>query len=262
MAVRHSSAGPTGSCVGNDVMDLLDPRCRDRSADDPLLDRILAAGERDWIEAAGTRVAWSIRLWALWAAKESAFKVQCKLSPGRPFVPRNFSCQLQTDADADNTVVRIQGSVTGLDAAFPVVVEGSSNRSYVHVVGWDGTVEQPRSGRIEVGVEELELEGQDSQLEELRSRFTSAEWEGIYSLSSARARLLARERIRKLLASPQEGSVAGVGREVDSVEILTQGDRQGQSPPRILAGGRDIAGLDLSLSHHGRFVAWALLIRE
>ena len=258
--MSEATGASSRSRIGNDVMDLRDPRCRDRSRDDPLLDRILSPGERDWMEAAATQERSSIRLWALWAAKEAAFKVHSKLFAGGPFLPRAFSCRLETDVPSDGTVVRIRGVISRLDSEMLVTVEGSSNGSYVHLIGWDGATARPRRGRLEVGLEEVDFENSEEQLEALRSRFSPAEWERIHSLPSARARLLARDRIRTHLPSPGAGNA--IGARDEAIEIRTTGDRPGQAPPQIWFAGREVAELDLSLSHHGRFVAWALLVPE
>ena len=257
-ALRASSR----SRIGNDVMDLRHPRCRDRRRDDPLLDRILSSGERDWLDAAATEELWSIRLWALWAAKETAFKVHSKLSALGPFLPRRFSCQLETDIPSDGMEVRIWGMISGPHSEMPVTIEGGANRNYVNVIGWNGTAERPSGSRLEVGLEELKevgFKGSEEKLEALESHFSAAEWRGIYSLQSARARLLARDRIRTHLSSGP-GNRPGSRDEV--IEIRTAGDRPGQGPPQIWFGGREIGNLDFSLSHHGRFVAWALLLPE
>ena len=224
--------------------------------DDPLLDRILSPTERQWMEEADTGELWSMRLWALWAAKEAAYKVYCKLSAGGPFLPRMLSCRLDAQETSDEAVVRIRGVVRRRDGDLPVTVEGSSNRSFVHLIGWDGAAVRPLHGRLEVGLEEVDLAGPETQLEALRQYFSPAEWAGVHSFRSARARLVARERIRQHLPS------AGRGGEVGEVEILTPRGRPGQSPPSVWFGGREVPDLDLSLSHHGRFVAWALLVPE
>ncbi len=258
-ALRASSR----SRIGNDVMDLRHPRCRDRHRDDPLLDRILSSGERDWLDAAATAELWSIRLWALWAAKETAFKVHSKLSALGPFLPRRFSCQLETDIPSNGTGVRIWGTIRRSDSEMPVTIEGGANRNYVHVVGWSGAVGRPSGSRLEVGLEELkevDLEDSEEKLEALKSRFSAAEWKGIYSLHSARARLLARDWIRAQLSSSGPGN--RLGSRGEGIEIRTAGDRPGQGPPQIWFGGREIGNLDFSLSHHGRFVAWALFLPE
>ena len=62
--------------MGVDVVDLTDPRTRDRSGDSRFLDRVFAPGERARIRAAADP---SREVWVLWAAKEAAFKVVSKL---------------------------------------------------------------------------------------------------------------------------------------------------------------------------------------
>ena len=246
------------SRVGNDVMDLLDPRCDGRQKDDPLLDRILIPHERDWMDRASSDEMWLVRLWALWASKEAAFKVYCKLAGPRAFQPRSFLCNLDAQTPPeDPSIIRIAGDVEASGHDSLITVEGSSNQSYVHVIGWDGAVGRPRRTRLESGVEDIESEGPQAPLDALRSQFTPEEWVGVHSVQSAQARLLARERVRVHLSEDR-------GREElpteGPVEIRTSGDRPGKSSPQIWFAGRPIRELDLSLSHHGRFVAWALLI--
>lgn len=266
MTEARESEAPRASSrsrIGNDVMDLRHPRCQGRRRDDPLLGRVLSSGERDWLDAAATEELWSIRLWALWAAKEAAFKVHSKLSVLGPFLPRQFSCQLETDIPSDGTGVCIWGMVSCRDSEVPVTIEGDANANYVHVVGWNGAAERPNSSRLEVGLEELKevgleesLEGSEEKLKALESHFSAAEWKGVYSLHSARAKLLARDRIRAHLSF---GSANQLGARDEVIEIRTAGDRPGQGPPQVWFGGREVDNLDFSLSHHGRFMAWALL---
>jgi phosphopantetheinyl transferase (holo-ACP synthase) len=244
--------------IGNDVMDLLDPRCQGRRKDDRLLGRILLPEERAWVDEVTSESAWAVRLWALWAAKESAFKVYCKLVGDGTFRPRSFLCRLEAEARPDDpSITRIRGEVEAADPGLSVTIEGSSNQSYVHLVGWAGSGSRPRRSRMESGLEELG--DSHTALEALRDRFTPEEWEGIHSLRSAHARLLARERVRSHLglgAGADGGDISG------RVEIRTTGNRSGKLAPQIWFGGTRIRDLDLSLSHHGRFVAWALLVPQ
>ncbi len=245
--------------IGNDVMDLLHPRCEKRARTDPLLDRILTPEERAWLDTTPDEAAWTIGLWALWAAKEAAFKVFCKLGAGEPFIPKVYRCRLRTAALEGSPFLRIQGTVRHRQDDTPVTVDGSSNRSYVHLIAWNGSVERPRRDRLEIGIEEMD-EDTELSLDDLRSRFTAEEWAGIYSLRSARARLLARARIRSHL--PTLGLAPPPALGEGRVEIRTPGERPGRAAPRIWFDGSEVEDLDLSLSHHGRFVAWALLVRE
>lgn len=243
--------------IGNDVMDLRHPRCVNRTSGDRLLDRILDPAERSWLgDSVGTDL-WTVHLWALWAAKEVAFKLFCKLSGSRPFVPRAFRCELSTTVPPGVGVVRIEGAVHHAEALHPVRVEGSSNHSCLHVVGWNGSRGQLRSGRIEVGVEAVDRRA-SVPLEHLQDHFTPAEWEDVRSLHSAWVRILARDRIRSHLAA--DGSGPPRGRGTGSVEIRSSGSRPLRSAPEVWFEGRELTGFDLSLSHHGRYVAWALLV--
>jgi hypothetical protein len=51
-----------------------------------------------------------------------------------------------------------------------------------------------------------------------------------------------------------------LGPSVPPPEILTSGRRPGRTPPVVEVDGVPLTGVDLSLSHHGRYVAWALLL--
>jgi hypothetical protein len=221
-----------------------------------------------------------VRLWSLWAAKEAAFKVGAKCWAATVFAPGALHAALtlvpepgvggkaagSRDDDAAAGVVRVSGTVaegplgepvhvsgivSGGPLAAPVRVEGGSDGSYVHVAGWSPGDDVPPPWRMEVGIEAVtEPEGpvESEALEGYRERFTAAEWAGIHSVSSARVRLLARARLREM-----------VGLAEAPVEIVTSGEKPGRTPPRVLVGGSEHPELDVSLSHHGRFLAWAIL---
>lgn len=73
--------------VGNDVVDLKDPQNLGKSRDDRFLGRVFTGEERDLILKADTPDGF---LWALWAAKEAAFKVVSRAEPGIPSIPRLY----------------------------------------------------------------------------------------------------------------------------------------------------------------------------
>lgn len=238
-------------------MDLADPRCRDRMCSERLLERILSPSERAWLDVVDDPDRWIVRLWAFWAAKETAFKIRCKLPDSdRVFVPRSLACEMDDEKVDEEGLLRIRGIVRCPDLPLPIRVTGVSNGRHVHVVGWSGNAERSTGGRLETGLEKVSLE-EDTPLEQLRGQFTATEWEGVYSLPSAQVRILARDRIRSLL-----GSGNGPDLAMGPVEVVTAGGPPGRTPPRILFGGRELEGWDVSLSHHGRYVAWALLVPE
>lgn len=84
--------------VGNDVVDLRDP---DSVADarHPRWDeRVFTVAEQARVRRAEAEER--VR-WALWAAKEAAFKAARKLNPDVRFIPRDFAVKLLDDARAE-----------------------------------------------------------------------------------------------------------------------------------------------------------------
>jgi hypothetical protein len=113
---------------------------------------------------------------------------------------------------------------------------------------------------VEIGFETMPDGSKDEPLDGLREHFTAVEWEGVHSLSSARVRLMARERLQIALAA-REGLGLQQPPELP-IEILTSGARPGRTPPRIRVAGKERPEFDLSLSHHGRFLAWVLFLPD
>jgi len=73
--------------LGNDVVDLGDPEAREAALHPRFDARVFGESERALLEAAAERPA--LR-WALWAAKEAAYKAARRLDPALPFHPRSF----------------------------------------------------------------------------------------------------------------------------------------------------------------------------
>lgn len=251
--------------VGNDVVDLAHPACQGRSPGDRLLSRILSEKEHAWLDS-GTDALWPVRLWALWAAKETAFKVGAKSEGASVFAPATLECSLTIEAPPggftpaggkSSAGVHIEGTVLGPGSNGEVRVEGTSDGNLLHVVGWSPAKESPPPGFFEVGVETMPEGDAEEALDSFRGRFSEVEWQGVHSIPSARVRLLVRERLRTAIAS--RGAPGAEDPADQSVEILTSRDRPGRTPPRIRIAGEDRPDLDVSLSHHGRYLAWALL---
>jgi hypothetical protein len=189
--------------VGNDVVDLGDPEARLCGLHPRWVERVFGAAERTALDASPSR---HLLHWALWAAKESAYKARKRLEPGTVFSPKEFEVELRslpaTDGVAVGRVVH-RGDVFALE----VHVDGAT----VHAVTTSekGTVERVRSrverARCDPGVE------------------------------------------ARRLAATAIGSALGL--DPTGLRIV---DR----PPVAMHGGRRL-DVGLSLSHHGRFVAFA-----
>ena len=211
--------------VGNDVMDLGDTRCVGRSKDRRFVERIFAPPERDHIARSQDP---DRTLWLLWAAKESAYKVITKLRGEAPVFEHAAFAVTETAAGAGHV------KYDGLRIPF---LDYSENRAeHVHVLAWSG---QPDSN-LRASVAWLPREAAP------RERFSDRELPALYSEASAWVRLLARDHVAHL-----------VGVDDSALEIVCAEGRIGRSPPLLWVQGLR-SDLDVSLSHHGRFVAWAV----
>lgn len=186
--------------VGNDVVDLGDAETRTDRTTHPRFDaRVFCAAEHELLASPAER---NRRRWTLWSAKEAAYKLGVKRTPGLVFSPRRFRVEL--DADGGGRV-RFPGG----EAQVRVTV----HRDAVHAVATS-----PEAGRVIAETAPAERSSDPSHA----------------------VRELARCGVARALGLP-----------VEALE-LTRRDRVPWLH-RLDTG----QGLSLSLSHHGRYVAYA-----
>jgi phosphopantetheinyl transferase (holo-ACP synthase) len=181
--------------IGNDVVDLADPETRPEALHPRFDARVFAPAERAWL----ARAADPARLrWALWAAKEAAYKAARQLDPAARFHPREFVAE--------------DGAVRFGARRFLVAVRETG--AVLHAVALPAP---GASGALRAGVARSDGD------------------------AGGAARCLALRAAARIL-----------GASAHELEIVREG-----RVPRLLRRGRP-AGLALSLSHHGRFAAFAL----
>jgi phosphopantetheinyl transferase (holo-ACP synthase) len=226
--------------VGVDVVDLRDPRCEGKTDDARFLARVLADGERDAVAAATDAAS---VLWRLWAAKEAAFKVVSKLRGAPPpFAHAAFRVDPAGTRSGDGF-----GHVVWEDVTVRVHWHEMADR--VGAIAWDGPAEDEP---IEWGwgaASEIDP-APGEPLETLVLRLSEGERGPVHSRGSALVRLAARAALASALDA-DEKRIAVVSRE----------GPKGRMPPEALLDGR-AAPADVSLSHHGRWIAWAIRLAE
>jgi phosphopantetheinyl transferase (holo-ACP synthase) len=188
--------------VGNDVVDLGDAETCNGPAHPRFDARVFAPSEQAALAAsdAANRLRWS-----LWAAKEAAYKLAVKQSPGLVFSPRRFVVSLRSDLpDEVSTPVGI----------FDVAL--ASKGDALHAVAKARGAPTPAIGLTNAGSE--------------------------VDASKAVRRFAARCLAERLAVTPGD---------------LHFG-RRGRVPTLQLRG--DSRRFDLSLSHHGRYLAFACAI--
>jgi hypothetical protein len=194
--------------VGNDVVDLALPETRLDGLHSRWGERVFCPAEREALDASRSR---HLMHWALWAAKESAYKARKRLEPETVFSPREFEVELSPlPATVGVAVGRVahRGEVFELE----VYLDGAS----VHAVA------------------------------------KSTDAAGARVLWKVESALGDPGVAARRLAATAIGSTLGLGPA--DLKIV---DR----PPVALHGGRRL-DVGLSLSHHGRFVAFACTLGD
>ena len=190
--------------LGNDVVDLADPEARLDGLHPRFAERVFTPAEREALEASGDR---HVLHWALWAAKESAYKALRRVEPRTIFAPRAFEVDLPGPPRGEASAAgRVRHG--GHSLALQVSLRGGA----LHAMAWDLSGPLATTIRCAVGAAGSEP-GADAQ------------------------GLAARGIADALGLDP--GEVRIVGR-----------------PPAAARGERPL-DLVISLSHHGRYVAFA-----
>lgn len=224
--------------VGNDIVDLSDPRCPGKADDARFVERVFSPREARRIAEASDP---NRLLWLFWAGKEAAFKVVTKLQ-GTPPPFRHAAFEVESDAgDGGGSG---PGHVSYRGTRVPFRAYMAPDR--IHLTAWYAREGAPR--RLIQGVRKFREPGEEPPegwADTLRERFTEREWSSVHSAASALVRLRARNSLARTLDVAEE-----------TVEIVCDEGPPGRAPPRVFVEGRRWSG-DLSLSHHGRFLAWA-----
>lgn len=207
--------------VGNDIVDLKEPQSLGKSCDSRFLERVFSAEERGRIAAASCP---DTLLWALWAAKEAAYKCVSRGDPRVVSIPRRYPVILDPQEDRQGKDADGCASYEGhvLTPRGDVALRIRATDQYVHALA-------APSGAALLGI----VQG-----------VTGVDGDGADQAGRASAvvrRLLAREIARRLGCSAPDLTISPAG----------------SGAPGVFLRGRPLA-VGISLSHDGRFAAFAL----
>ncbi len=210
--------------VGNDIVDLKHPGSRGRSKDQRFVDRVLTCEEKRMLLSSSDP---DTLLWAFWAAKETAFKAVSKMWPTISAAPRNYRVAPVTGGVPASGFPIAQAVVTTPETEVGVkfIIHGS----FVHCIG--STHNEFKD--LFYGQHAIDLT-EDSQPEPVQE--------------SLFVRQIARQRLAQVL---------DVNIEDIRIERKVHGKTTG--PPRVVSRGKRVP-VNISLSHHGRFAAFAFLL--
>lgn len=234
--------------LGNDIVDLADPRHPGKAKDERFLRRVFSEREQ---EAIRSSVDPDRALWTRWAGKEAAFKTVSK-SLGVPptFVHPRFEVTVFEPGAALPSLGRVSdppmtrfGEVRYERLILPLRVE--TQRQALHAVTW---VPSPNGQPPSFSWGSRTVPSRDrSWRETLRPELSPLEWDCVSHQASALARLAARQSMAAAFGVDEKGLEVGCGP-----------GEPGRRIPRVFLQG-ELFGVDLTLSHHGRLLAWAFL---
>ena len=212
--------------IGNDVVDLGSPDALGKSLDDRFVRRVFLPEEQKRIYQDSDP---DCILWMLWAAKETAFKIISKIHPAIHAGPLKYRVHLE---ETGLLPLRTPGFRQGHFTCLVETPEGSvitsalTGADYVHAFGSQGN-------QAEVGAMHLKIFRLDQPC--FRDKPES-------------------DVVRKVLCRH-------LGRfwriPVEQVAVHRDQEARRAGPPVVYVGG-ERAPVDLSLSHHGRYGAFAL----
>ena len=216
--------------VGNDIVDLRDPETIGKAEQSRFVERVLTGDEQTIRRQKTDR-----DLWSRWAAKESVWKVVVK-THGERLMPRQLHVDAAEFGNQSTAEVHCRCGV------FPV--QFGINDDYIHCVAWspESKSKAARTFRIAHAVAGNE---DDSAA---FSRLSTGERKSARSTGSSAARRLA----KRLLCQ----NLDGINEE--DLQIVRDEIAAGFGPPRFIGPSGKTTTYDLSLSHHGRFIAAAV----
>jgi len=216
------------SFVGNDLIDLDAAHNRGRSQQPRFLQKIFSVAECAQL---ADQNAGDFGFALLWSAKEAAYKAAKKAQPHLVFAPRRWSVSIESllPGLADR-----HGRVQ-IDEQTQVAVQWQSAAHWLHCMALLG----PPSARIEHAVAALLATPPTAS-------FSARERAGFSRPESAAVRSLAKQLLQRC--------------GIDEVEILRDSEAGLRLPPRAAVNGVALAGVDLSLSHDGAYVAAVIAI--
>jgi hypothetical protein len=210
--------------VGNDIVDLQTPEAIGKAGDSKFIQRVLRRDEQEFVF--NSECPDSL-LWTFWAAKETAYKAISKTYPDVSSAPRRYPVTLHDGGDLNS----LFGGVDTPKGS--VAVNISIYEDYIHCIGI--TDQGTGLDRIVWGAQKIDS---DKKMETA----------SLSARESAMARRLAKERIAECL-----------NLNLDDIHILRNQFPCGNGPPFVYIKGKE-GNIDLSLSHDGRFAAFAFLM--
>lgn len=206
--------------VGNDIVDLCTKGTIGRAKDLRFVDRVLTGTEKKHVF--GCQKSPDTLLWAFWAAKETAYKAVNKSVPDISSAPRRYAVTL----DGLSLESKMSGCVK--TPAGVVAISIFIQKTHVHCIGTTGNV--TALSHVIFGAKKIEVESQTPLCDQ----------------QSMQVRKFAKQKIARCL-----------NLDTSNIDIRRSGQKKDPGPP-VIRFNHQASFMDISLSHHGRYVAFAV----
>lgn len=230
------------AALGVDVVDLVRSHRRDVPSA-RFVERVYSPEERALLSANPRRPDLP---WILWAGKEAAFKALTLQRGEAPvFTHADFRVALDEVPDAgDGAADPLRGRVRWHGRELILGGSLSTDRVVAWAVPDPSLVTLWRWGTLD----DVHLSFGGGTLDQLTSRGMSArEAAPVHSVASAVVRLAVRRDAAAWLETAE-----------DRLEVVCAPGPRGRVPPRLHRDGEPLRGVGLSISHHGRWLAWGV----
>ena len=231
--------------VGNDIVDLSVAGVSGKSREVRFVNRVFTEQEKS---AIGEHSDPDTILWMLWAAKEAAYKVVSKHDSPPVFSHKRFRTELKTITCRDRGCFQAKLRVDY--GSHHVEVEMFGNPERLHCVG--APASQDEEPDCELFSDSTRWAPDESGPRECGGDhgpdFTALERESIHHEASALVRRQAKHDIG-----------AKLGLDPARLQIVRPVKDNKMLPPYLLIDGNRTS-IDISLSHHGKWVGWACTI--
>tara|TARA_R110002110_G_scaffold124505_2_gene301895 strand:+ start:43288 stop:44016 length:729 start_codon:yes stop_codon:yes gene_type:complete len=232
--------------VGNDVVDLGVSLPTLKSQDARFLKRVFTPAEQILISTSPNP---ELQLWLFWAAKETAYKIISKIKTPPVFSHKLFQITIQSHSEQSVSKQNLQ--ITYDEYVIPAF--GIWDAQKLHVVG-NLDVTEPKKSVLDTDltaqttVQIYSLTRDDiiywERQNNLNSHFSKAEQESINHSASA----IAKFKLKQSLAQ-------NFNWNIQQLEVIRPSLNKKMHPPFLLYHGQK-TNIDISLSHHGEWVAW------
>lgn len=217
------------------------------------IDRVLHEREHPFLERRGaTPISRAQTLWALWAAKEAAFKAAVKALPGLPFSPRSIRVEfLSTSADRTGPWPLPHTPIAD-DLTRPLAYGVAHVRAQVYEILWESHAEF---------VHALAIGPLPAPRRPAGPPLFGDHWQSVVRKLTQIPASAASESVRRV-ALQLYALIGGETSNTSPVQIVRRLLTTGRLGPPRFCGGTLREDLDLTLTHDGPWGAAAILSRS